>query len=120
MLHHLKALAPHPEHAIVFVGHQAAGTRGASLVAGADSVRLHGQWVPVRAEVRAIEGMSSHADQAQLLDWLSSLQRRPAHVFVTHGEPESSDALRQAIEERFGWSASVPEYLDTVAWPPAL
>lgn len=120
VLHHLKALAPHPEHAIVFVGHQAAGTRGASLVAGADSVRLHGQWVPVRAQVRAIEGMSSHADQAQLLDWLSTLRRRPAHVFVTHGEPESSDALRQAIEERFGWSASVPEHLDTVGWPPAL
>ena len=120
VLHHLKALAPHPEHAIVFVGHQAAGTRGASLVAGADSVRLHGQWVPVRAQVCAIEGMSSHADQAQLLDWLSTLQRRPARVFVTHGEPESSDALRQAIEERFGWSASVPEHLDTVAWPPAL
>lgn len=120
VLHHLKALAPHPEHAIVFVGHQAAGTRGANLVAGADSVRLHGQWVPVRAQVHAIEGISSHADQAQLLDWLSTLQRRPAHVFVTHGEPESSDALRQAIEERFGWSASVPEHLDTVAWPPAL
>jgi len=120
VLHHLKALAPHPEHAIVFVGHQAAGTRGASLVAGADSVRLHGQWVPVRAQVQAIEGMSSHADQTQLLAWLSTLQRRPAHVYVTHGEPESSDALRQAIEERFGWSASVPEHLDAVTWPPAL
>ena len=114
VLHHLKAMAPHPENAIVFVGHQAAGTRGAALVAGADRVRLHGQWVPVRAEVCSIDGMSSHADQAQLLAWLGTLPRPPRQVYVTHGEPEAADALRQAIQERFGWPVSVAEHLETV------
>lgn len=114
VLHHLAALAPDPRNTIVFVGHQAAGTRGASLVAGADSVRVHGKWVPVRAEIAVVEGMSSHADQLQLLDWLATLPRAPRHVYVTHGEPQAADALRQAIEERLAWPASVPEYLDTV------
>lgn len=113
VLHHLEALAPDPRNTIAFAGYQAAGTRGATLLAGADSIRLHGQWVPVRAEVAAIEGMSSHADQAQLLAWLGTLPRPPRHVYVTHGEPQAADALRQAIEERLGWPASVPEYLDT-------
>ncbi|MDR7270247.1 metallo-beta-lactamase family protein [Pelomonas saccharophila] len=113
VLHHLEALAPDPRNTIAFAGFQAAGTRGATLLAGADSIRLHGQWVPVRAEVAAIEGMSSHADQAQLLAWLGTLPRPPRHVYVTHGEPQAADALRQAIEERLGWPASVPEYLDT-------
>lgn len=117
VLHHLKGLAPHQENAIAFVGHQAAGTRGASLVAGAGRVRLHGQWVPVRAEVYAIPGMSSHADQPQLLAWLASLPHPPARVYVTHGEPEAADALRQAIEERWGWDVRVPEHLDTVSLP---
>ena len=112
VLHHLEALAPDPRNAIVFVGHQAAGTRGATLLAGAATIRMHGQWVPVRAEVAAIDGMSSHADQEQLLAWLATLPRAPRHVYVTHGEPQPADALRQLIEERLGWPASVPEYLD--------
>jgi metallo-beta-lactamase family protein len=114
VLHHLEALAPEPRNTILFVGHQAAGTRGATLLGGADRVRVHGQWVQVRAEIANIDGMSSHADRAQLLGWLGTLQRAPRHVYVTHGEPQAADSLRQAIEERFGWPASVPEYLDTV------
>ncbi|WP_457443465.1 MBL fold metallo-hydrolase RNA specificity domain-containing protein [Roseateles sp. P5_E4] len=116
VLHHLEALAPDARNSIVFVGHQAAGTRGATLLAGADRIRMHGQWVPVRAEVAAIDGMSSHADQPQLLAWLQTLPHPPSHVYVTHGEPQAADALRQAIEEGLGWPASVPEYLDAV--PP--
>ena len=114
VLHHLEALAPDPRNSIVFVGHQAAGTRGATLLAGADRIRMHGQWVSVRAEVAAIDGMSSHADQPQLLAWLRTLPRPPSHVYVTHGEPQAADALRQAIEEELGWPASVPDYLDAV------
>jgi len=114
VLHHLEALAPDARNTILFVGHQATGTRGATLLGGADRVRIHGQWVQVRAAVAAIEGMSSHADRAQLLGWLATLHRAPRHVYVTHGEPQAADSLRQAIEERFGWPASVPEYLDTV------
>lgn len=117
VLHHLKALAPHAQHTLLFAGYQAMGTRGAALVAGAERIRLHGEWIPVRAEVRQLQGMSSHADQEQLLQWLATPTQRPRRVYVTHGEPTASDTLRQAIEERMGGTVSVPEFLDQVELP---
>jgi metallo-beta-lactamase family protein len=109
VLHHLKAYAPDPRNTILFAGYQAAGTRGAALVAGAPSVKIHGQYVPVRAEVVNLEALSAHADRDGLLSWLARLPRAPKRVFVNHGEPVAADALRLAIEERFGWPACVPE-----------
>jgi metallo-beta-lactamase family protein len=114
VLHHLRAFAPDARNAIVFAGYQAVGTRGAALVAGAQSVKIHGQWVPVRAEVANLPGLSAHADREDLLAWVGSLPRAPRHVYVTHGEPSAADSLRQAIEERWRWEASVPDYLETV------
>ena len=112
VVHHLKAYAPDARNAIVFAGFQAAGTRGASLVGGATQVKIHGEWVPVRAEVASLDGLSAHADREDLLDWIAALPRPPKHVYVTHGEPEAADSLRQAIEERHRWPCSVPEYLE--------
>jgi metallo-beta-lactamase family protein len=109
VLHHLKAYAPDPRNTILFAGYQAAGTRGAALVAGAPSVKIHGQYVPVRAEVVNLDALSAHADRDGLLSWLARLPRAPKRVFVIHGEPVAADALRLAIEERFGWPAWVPE-----------
>jgi metallo-beta-lactamase family protein len=109
VLHHLKAYAPDPRNTILFAGFQAAGTRGAALVGGAPSVKIHGQYVPVRAEVVNLDALSAHADRDGLLAWLARLPRAPKRVFVNHGEPVAADALRLAIEERFGWPASVPE-----------
>jgi metallo-beta-lactamase family protein len=114
VVHHLKAYAPDARNAIVFAGFQAAGTRGASMVGGATEIKIHGEWVPVRAEVSNIEGLSAHADREQLLAWIAALPHAPRHVHVVHGEPQSADALRQAIEERHRWPCSVPEYRDTV------
>ncbi|HEX6704836.1 MAG TPA: MBL fold metallo-hydrolase [Albitalea sp.] len=112
VVHHLKAHAPDPRNAIVFAGFQAAGTRGAAMVGGAREIKIHGEWIPVRAEVANLEGLSAHADRDDLLDWIGALPRAPRHVYVTHGEPEAADALRQGIQERFGWECSVPEYLE--------
>lgn len=112
VVHHLKAFAPHAANAIVFAGHQAAGTRGAHLVAGARTVKIHGEWVPVRAEVARLDGLSAHADREDLLAWLGQLPRSPRHVYVNHGEPEAADALRQAIQEQHRWRCSVPDYLE--------
>jgi metallo-beta-lactamase family protein len=95
---------------LLFVGFQAAGTRGAALVGGATSVKVHGQYVPVRAEVVHLDTLSAHADRDGLLAWLGALPRPPRRVFVNHGEPVAADALRLAIEERFGWPAQVPEH----------
>ena len=111
VVHHLKSYAPDPRNAIVFAGFQAAGTRGAAMVGGATQVKIHGEWIPVRAEVSQLDGLSAHADREDLLNWIGTLPRDPRHVYVTHGEPEAADSLRQAIEERHGWPCSVPEYL---------
>ncbi|MDT8409018.1 MAG: MBL fold metallo-hydrolase [Wenzhouxiangellaceae bacterium] len=109
VLHHLKVYAPRPENAIVFTGYQAGGTRGAKLVAGAEQVKIHGRYWPVRARVHNLEMMSAHADGGEILDWLATMPGRPAQVFVVHGEAQASDTLRQRIEEALGWSACVPE-----------
>lgn len=111
VVHHLKAYAPDPRNTILFAGYQAAGTRGAALVGGARSVKIHGQYVDVRAEVVSLGAFSAHADRGELLQWLGKLPRAPRQVFVTHGEPVAADALRQAVEERHGWPCLVPDYL---------
>lgn len=113
VVHHLKAYAPDARNAIVFAGFQAAGTRGSSIVGGAKEVKIHGEWIPVRAEVARLDGLSAHADREDLLAWVAALPRAPRHIYVTHGEPEAADVLRQAIEERHRWPCSVPEYLET-------
>jgi metallo-beta-lactamase family protein len=113
VVHHLKAFAPDARNAIVFAGFQAAGTRGAAMVRGAAEIKIHGEWIPVRAEVASLDGLSAHADREDLLDWIGALPRAPQHVYVTHGEPEAADSLRQAIAERHRWPCSVPEYLET-------
>lgn len=112
VLHHLKALAPDPRNTILFAGFQAAGTRGASMMAGAATIKMHGGYVPVRAEVRNLSMLSAHADRDEILSWLSHFKAPPRLTFVTHGEPTSADALRLAIAERFGWAVCVPEHFD--------
>ncbi len=108
VLHHLKALAPDPRHAIVFAGFQVGGSRGALLVGGAREVKVHGEWVPVNASVVHLEGFSGHADQRELMAWLGHFRKAPRQTFVVHGEPEASDALRQAIAKDLGWAVRVP------------
>jgi metallo-beta-lactamase family protein len=120
VLHHLKRFAPDPRNAIVFAGYQAGGTRGAALAAGAGEVKIHGQYVPVRARVHNLENLSAHADYAEILEWLGHFEARPGSVFLTHGEPDAADALRLRIKESLGWTARVPDYLETVEALPAV
>jgi metallo-beta-lactamase family protein len=114
VLHHLKAFAPDPRHTILFTGYQASGTRGARLLAGADQIKVHGEYVPVRAEVGVVDNLSSHADYQEILDWLRGFDAPPAEVFLTHGEPEAADGLRLKIQEQLGWRVRVPEYRESV------
>ncbi len=113
VLHHLKLLAPDPKNLILFVGFQAAGTRGEALMGGADAVKIHGAKVPVRAEVKLIDTLSAHADVDEILEWLRKFQRAPKTTFITHGEPLASEALRKRIEEELHWECEVPDYLET-------
>lgn len=110
VLHHLKAYAPEPRNAIVLTGHQPGGTRGASLLAGEPSVKIHGEYVPVRARVELLEGLSAHADGDEIVQWLRQFVQAPRQTFVVHGEPEASDGLRRRIQDELGWRVSVPEY----------
>jgi metallo-beta-lactamase family protein len=114
VVHHLKAFAPDERNTILLVGFQAGGTRGASLAAGAASIRIHGEDVPVRAEVARIDTLSAHADASEIEQWLRGFATAPKRTYITHGEPEAADALRQRIERSLGWPVTVPEYRDRV------
>jgi metallo-beta-lactamase family protein len=114
VVHHLKAFAPDHRNTILLAGYQAAGTRGAALAAGAKEVKIHGDYVKVRAEVASLGSLSAHADRGELLRWLGRLPQAPKRVFVTHGEPVAADGLRHAIEEQHHWPCTVAEHLQRV------
>ena len=101
--YHLRENLPRSECSILIAGFQAAGTLGRRLVDGARLVRIFGETVPVRARIYTVGGLSAHADQAALLDWLRGFHKAPAHTFVVHGEATASANFAQAIQERLGW-----------------
>jgi metallo-beta-lactamase family protein len=110
VLNHLVKIAPNPRHSIVLPGYQVPGTRGATLVTGAKEVKIHGQYVAIKAQVSQLEGLSGHADADGLMNWMKAFKRPPQHTFVVHGEPEATDALRMRIKDELGWVVSSPEH----------
>ena len=108
VLHHLKQMLPDPRHSVLLVGYQAVGTRGRDLVDGATQVKIHGEYVPVRAEVVDVQGFSVHADADELLAWLASAPEPPQVTYVVHGEPAASAELARRIGAELGWLAVVP------------
>lgn len=113
VLYHLKRFAPDARSTILFAGFQAGGTRGAAMLAGEKSVKIHGEYVPVNAEVCRLDNLSSHADYTEILEWLRGFAAPPRRVYIVHGEPAAADALRRHIQESLGWHCSVPDYLET-------
>ena len=101
--HHLAHNLPRPECAVVICGFQAGGTLGRRLVDGARAVNLFGERVPVRASVHTVGGLSAHADQPTLLDWLGGIGTSPRRTFVVHGESAAAQSLADAIRSRLGW-----------------
>jgi metallo-beta-lactamase family protein len=112
VLHHLNRLAPDPRNLILLVGHQAPGTRGRALLDGAESVKMHGQHVPVRARVCSIEGLSGHAGQDELLRWIEGARRPPRVAFVVHSEPEPAQSFARLLGSRFGIRTIIPDLGD--------
>ncbi|MER8044643.1 MBL fold metallo-hydrolase [Streptomyces sp. NPDC094032] len=107
VLHHLRRLLPDPRNAVVVVGFAAAGTRARDLVDGVRTLKMFGEYVPVRAEVADVPHFSAHADAGQIVDWLRGAP--PPHTtYLVHGEPEASQALRDRIDRELGWTAVVP------------
>ena len=88
------------------------------MLGGAKSIKIHGRYVPVHAEVHNLDMLSAHADADEIMAWLSNFDRAPKRTFITHGEPAASDALRHRIEEELGWSCTVPEYHEEARLSP--
>jgi metallo-beta-lactamase family protein len=109
ILHHLKRLLPDPKTTVLFVGYQAAGTRGRLLRDGAGEIRMFGVTVPVRATIMVSDAYSAHADREEILRWLGGFTRPPGITYVVHGEAGAAEALRDAIESRLGWNAAVAQ-----------
>jgi len=114
VLHHLKVALPDARNTVLFVGYQAEGTRGRQLVDGEKVVKIHGEMIPVRAEVALVESMSAHADSNEVLRWLGGFARAPRITFIVHGEPVAMDALTTSIHNRLGWATKIPDYRETV------
>lgn len=108
VLHHIKAFGSDPRNTILFAGFQASGTRGRAMVDGMREVKIHGQWIDLRAEVADLTMLSAHADSNELMRWLGGFGSPPARTFIVHGEPGSSAALQQRVERELGWRCSVP------------
>lgn len=113
VLHHVASFGPDPKNAIVLSGFQAGGTRGAVLARGERHLRLFGRDVEIRAEVIQIEGLSGHADANELLAWMGQAEP-PEMTYITHGEPDSADALRFRVDHELGWNVRVPEHLERI------
>ncbi len=114
VLHHLRAALPDERHTVLFVGYQAAGTRGRRLLDGDREVKIHGELVPVRARIERIDSMSAHADADEILRWLGGFERPPAMTFLVHGEPEAMAALGATVDQRLGWPTMMPEHKQIV------
>lgn len=98
-----------PSATILVVGYQAEGTRGRALLDGAKEVKIFGKYFPVKAEIKNLEGLSAHADQKGLIDWLSKLNSTPSEIFIVHGEHNASVGLKNKIQEVYGWNAAIPK-----------
>lgn len=113
VLHHLEHQLPRSRNCVVLTGYQVPGTRGRALADGAREVKIHGRYIPVRAEVANIRGFSAHADSSQMMDWLRH-SPEPRGVFVVHGEPASSAALVETMHTELGWTAVAPRLEERV------
>jgi metallo-beta-lactamase family protein len=114
VVHHLRAMLPDPRHTVVLAGYQAVGTRGRDLAEGATQLKMHGRYVPVRAEIALAQAFSVHADGDELIAWLASAQRAPDACYVVHGEPDASAELVRRIGSELGWLAVAPRPGDRV------
>ena len=117
VVHHLFAGLPDPRNTVLFVGFQAAGTRGRVLVDGARYVKMFGQQVPVHARIEKIDGMSSHADAGEIIHWLRTFPRAPRTTYLVHGEIIAQEALKLRITKELGWNVEIPSHGQKVDLP---
>lgn len=108
VVHHLRNMLPNPKHTVVLVGYQAIGTRGRRLIEGETEVKMHGEMVPVRAQIEQIESFSVHADSEELIAWLRTASEQPGQVLVVHGEAGAAETFSDRIKSELGWKSHAP------------
>ena len=114
ILHHLKTMLPDPRNTVLFAGFQAPGTRGDKIQSGAETVKIHGEQIPCRAEVVDLPNLSAHADWREVIDWMRQIKEPPRMTFITHGEPKAAQAFQSHVREELGWQSEIPAYKEKV------
>lgn len=109
ILHHLSRYLPNERCTLLVVGYQARETLGRELLDGASRVKIHNEWVNVRAQIKPIGAYSAHADGPQLVAWLSKFKQKPKHVYLVHGENEEMTILAENIKKQLNIEVSMPE-----------
>jgi len=117
ILHHLAQRLPDPTNLVLFIGFQAPGTRGFAIKSGTEEIKIFGDYVPIRAQVAALEQFSDHADPPELLQWLRTFRNRPATTYLVHGESIASSQLRDLMKKELGWNVEVAQYLAKLEIP---
>jgi metallo-beta-lactamase family protein len=108
VLYYLERYLEGKRNFLLFTGYQSEGTRGRAIISGAHEIKVHGTYVPVRITVRSLSAMSGHADQKEMIDWLSSIERAPKRIFLVHGENGPREAMRVKIESALQWPVELP------------
>lgn len=109
ILHYLSHHAQDPKNTLLFVGFQAAGTRGRAILEGSKHIKFFGEYHEIACQIESISSMSAHGDRMELLEWLRNFEEAPKRIFLNHGEPHQSDAFRVLIETKLGWNVSIPQ-----------
>lgn len=117
VLHHLAHGLADARNTVLFVGFQAAGTRGRQLIEGSQEVRIFGQFVPVHARIEKLNGMSAHADASEIVRWLRTFPAPPTTTYLIHGEPSAQDALKTRLQTELAWNVQIPNHGDRVTVP---
>ena len=112
ILHHLVQRLPDKRNTVLFIGYQAEGTRGRTMLEGAETVKIHGQYIPINAQIEQLSGYSGHADYNEILAWLLGFNKTPEKVFLVHGEPDAANSQANKIREMFGWEVIIPKIGD--------
>jgi len=114
VLTYLKQLIDEPETIVMLVGYQAEGTRGRQLLEGNKEIKFFGKYYPVNAKVESLHSLSAHADQGELLDWLTDIKNTPTNIFLVHGEPTATDVFRVKLQDVYQWKSHIPKLYEEI------
>ena len=109
ILHYLNNHIDNPNNTLLFVGFQGEGTRGRAIMEGSQEIKFYGEYRKVKCHISSITSLSAHGDQMEMIDWLRNFDKKPIELFLNHGEPHQTDALRVKIQTELGWEAKIPK-----------